>query len=961
MTYFLDRIASQLYEEFGDRLDKHCLVFPNRRAGLYFLKYLSSKPGKPIWSPEIRTINELFQTFSTLKLAENELLVFELFKAYRELNKNAGSIDDFFFWGEMLINDFDDVDKHLVDAGKLFVNLKEIKDIDIKFGGLTDSQIEVIKQFWINFDPASQTGQKSSFQELWSILLSLYNKFRDSLISRGIAYEGLIYRELAEKCKTGLMPQVKWDCLHFIGFNALNTCEKELMMLLKKSGKARFYWDYDNSFVVDNPAHSAGFFIRDNLKMFGDDMADDWNHNSSSAVLANKRAIRIIDSSSDIAQVKLAAKIVEESPFVNFHEAHHTAIILADENLLLPALTSLPRNVESINITMGYPLKFSPVYSLIKDLLSLQKTLRSGENGEILFEHDEVQNILSNSFFNESRDENNSLTDEVNSNKDFWIPASFFNEKPPFDFIFRKIDTAKQLSLYLKTILEKLYILIETSDEKDPVAVGINIRNEFIYRVILAINRLDVIVSETDPVILVHTYNKLLDRILRGLSIPFSGEPLNGIQIMGILETRSLDFRNLIILSVNEGVLPQNSASNSFIPYNLREAFGLPTIRHQDSIYAYYFYRLLQRAENITLIYNSSSDGLKTGEMSRFLLQMKYSENPPETESQRFEIKAPGQVPCEIKRSRLHIEKLRKIYFTGDKKILSPSAVNTWINCRMKFYYRYVCGLKEPDKIVKEIDSAVFGKLLHYIMEKIYSPLKNRILNPDEIESIRKNRTLINHAIADAINTSFYNNKKSILTGSDLIICNILETYVNIILKQDSTLVPLELVELEHNISSQITIDNENKKEILKIGGVIDRLDKIKGIFRITDYKTGKTNMEIPALESLFDENSKDHNDAWFQILMYCNLFMLEQSEVHVRPSIYSVRNMFNPDYVDTLRIKDLNGQAVRVDDFGALYESFNSLLIQTIEKIFNPDEPFRMTENLKRCDYCPYARLCQR
>ena len=962
MTYFLDRIATHLFEEFGERLDKHCLVFPNRRAGLYFLKYLAGKAGKPIWAPDIKTINELFQSFSSTILAEKELLVFELFKIYRGLNPNAGNIDDFFFWGEMLVNDFDDVDKHLIDASKLFINISGIKEIDSKFGGLTDSQLEIVRQFWVNFNPAASTDQKSDFKEIWSILFSLYSGFKQSLIHKRIAYEGMIYRELAEKCIAGKPIQLDWDCLHFIGFNALNNCEKEVMISLKKTGHARFYWDYDDSFVYENPGHSAGFFIRENLKLFGNDMPSDWNFNSGFLKRENPAVIKVIDSSSDIAQVKLAAKLVGDFPSVKSSEAHHTAIVLADENLLLPSLTSLPDNVESINITMGYPMKFSPVYSLIRDLLDLQRNLKTDEKGDNYFDHRNVMNILTNSFFIDNPDNlSASLIADLNLNKEFWISESFFYGKSPFDHIFQKIQSAIGLSQYLKTVLEKLYILTEESLDDNSVAMGVSIHNEFIYRVILAINRLDDIVSDTDLTVAAPTYNRLVDRILRELSIPFSGEPLNGIQIMGILETRALDFRNLIMLSVNEGVMPRNSAANSFIPYNIREAYGLPTIRHQDSIYAYYFYRLLQRAENITLIYNSSADGLKTGEMSRFLLQLKYSKKPPQFESLRFEIKASNRVQVEMRRNNLHIEKLENKYILGEQKILSPSAVNTWLTCRMKFYYRYICGLREPEKISREIDPSMFGELLHFTLEKIYSPFKKRILDEEIFESIVKNHTSIDRIIEESINAKFYGKKKSILSGNDLIICNIIKSYVQWIIKKDSKLIPLEIVEMEHKVSSEMEIDYQNRKVTVKIGGVLDRLDKTKGIFRITDYKTGKTDMTIPTVDSLFDESKKDRNDAWFQILMYCSVFQKENQKMALRPAVYPVRSMFSQDFDDSLKIKDLNGQTVLVDDFEKVKEPYEYWLRQTIEKIFNQDEAFSMTDNLKKCDFCPFIKLCQR
>jgi CRISPR/Cas system-associated exonuclease Cas4 (RecB family) len=962
MTYFLERIASMLYDEYGDRLDRHCLVFPNRRAGLYFLKYLAAKADKPLWSPGVKTINELFGSFSTLRLAENELLVFELYRTYKELNPRAGSLDEFFFWGEMVVNDFDDVDKHLVDAGKLFVNIADIKEIDAKFGGLTEEQIAVIKEFWVNFNPLSLTDEKSGFKEIWSILHSLYTGYRLALSSADIAYEGMIYREVAEKCLAGEKLPVKWDLVHFIGFNALNSCEKEVMSYLGKAGHARFYWDYDKYFVTENPGHSAGFFIRENLKLFGNDMPADWRFSSFSERPDNSGLIKVIDSSSDIAQVKLAGDIVASSPHLKSSDAHHTAIILADENLLLPVLTSLPWNVESINITMGYPLKFSPVYNLISDILNLQKNLRSDNEGKIIFDSRDVHNILRNSFFADSPEWISSvLVKELESNKEPWIDESFFKDKAPFDLIFKKVSDAYKLSIYLKTILEKLYFVIKGSDDNSTMAVGISIRNEFIYRIILAMNRLTGILSDKENHISINTYNRLLDRILRGLSIPFSGEPLNGIQIMGILETRSLDFRDLIILSVNEGVLPRSSSGNSFIPYNLREAFGLPTIRHQDSIYAYYFYRLLQRAENVTLIYNSSSDGMKTGEMSRFLLQMKFGANPPFFASQRFEIKAPQRIPGEIKREQVHHEILYTQFFGDERKLLSPSAVNTWLTCRMKFFYRYVCGIKEAEKISREIDPAMFGELLHLIMEKIYAPYKKTIVDRAIFDLLLKNSDLLQETIEGIINEKFYNGLKVNLSGNDLIISSILKSYIQMVLKYDSGLAPLEIAELEYPISSERLIDIPGCTGSVRTGGVVDRIDRTGGIYRITDYKTGKTVMEIPSVESLFDEERNDRNGEWFQILMYCNVLVKQNSDSKLRPVIYAIRGMSDSYYSDYLKVKDMNGMPVVVDDYSLVSGIFDHYLQITIENIFNPDESFMMTEHLKKCEYCPYSRLCQR
>ena len=958
MTYFLEKIAHHLYKEFGEELNRHCLVFPNRRAGIYFLKYLAEVAGKPIWSPQIRTITELFQSFSLHHLAESEILIFELYKAYLELSPKAGTIDDFFFWGEMIVNDFDDVDKYLVDQAKLFVNIKDIKDIETKFGSLTEDQIRIIRQFWVSFNPESSTDQKASFMEIWSVLLPLYNKFRNILNISGYAYEGMIYREIAEKCINRETLEIKWKNIHFIGFNALNACEIVLMSYLRNLGYAKFYWDYDEFYVSGNKHHSAGFFIRENLKTFGNDMPSDWNYQSEFFRSNGKSKVRVIDCSSDNAQVKIASEFIESNYNPENEKPHHTAIVLADENLILPMLTSIPQKVEDVNITMGYPLRFSPVYSLIKGLLVLQSTSKTGENGEVLFNRDSVNGILSNSFFTGPENNGADLIIERSGPGDHWIPSSFFLTNNLYPGIFRKVTSSGHQSAYLKEILESLS---ENSDDGNNSVNGLSIRNEFIFRVITTINRLEALLRSGNPEISVVTYNKLLDKILRGLSIPFTGEPLNGIQIMGLLETRSLDFTNVIIISVNEGVLPRASASGSFIPLSLREAFGLPTIRHQDSIYSYYFYRLLQRAQNIVMLYNSSAEGLRTGEKSRLLLQLEYSERPPVQIAHRFEIKASPQVPSEIPGTEQHFNKIAETYLSDSGKVLSPSAVNTWLTCTMKFYYNYVCGIKESKKSSAEVDPGMFGELLHLCMEKIYSQDKGKELEKAFFDSVIKNDPHITKIISDVINEKLYNGHNNELRGNNLIVCNILKSYLRQILRLDSTLSPLTIIEMEYWITTSRSFIQDGKNYKVRLGGFIDRLDKARGKLRITDYKTGKIEMQIPSVESLFDVSRKDRNVSWFQLLMYCSIFKSENPDKHICPSIYPVRSMYNDDFKDSLTIKLFYGESLFLDDFDIVRQIFDNGLELVIADIFSKEKLFKMTDNRRICSLCQYSELCQR
>ena len=361
MEYFLESIASSLYKEFGNTLNRHCLVFPNRRAGLFFLKYLAARLDKPVWEPSVLTVSELFRSESVLQTAGNEILLFELYKVYNKLRKSAESFDSFYFWGDMLLNDFDDIDKYLVDASLLFRNVLDIKNIDLQFGGLSESQTEVVRKFWLNFNPEKPTDHKSGFLSIWSVLSDLYSEFRSSLRSQNLAYEGMIFRDMAENDKAVIFSGDPYDYVHFIGFNALNECEKRVMARLKKAGKARFYWDYDESFLTDSSCGSAGLFMRGNLKLFGNDMPAGWNFRTFLSSGSTDVRRRVIDTSSDIAQVKLVPQLLSGLPDINNENAHHTAVVLADENLLIPMLTSLPGDFGDINITMGYPDRKSVV------------------------------------------------------------------------------------------------------------------------------------------------------------------------------------------------------------------------------------------------------------------------------------------------------------------------------------------------------------------------------------------------------------------------------------------------------------------------------------------------------------------------------------------------------------------------------------------------------------------------
>ncbi len=955
MEYFLERIARSLRDEFGESLNRHCLVFPGRRAGLYMLKYLSRNLDRPVWAPTTCTINELFRKFSDMQVASAEMLLFELYRSYLSLRKDAGSFDDFYFWGDMLLNDFDDTDKYIADAAQLFGNVKDLREIDARFGSLTEEQAAIIRRFWLNFEISKPTDQKSGFISLWSVMNDLYAGFRKALREQNLGYEGMIFRDVAERNGSELSGSFPSDIVHFIGFNALNNCEKRLMTALKNEGKARFYWDYDSSFIENGNHNSAGFFMTENLKLFGNDMPADWNYNTLISSVGAKRTV--IETSSDITQVKLVPEFLSKLEDLNSSNAHHTAIVLSDETLLVPLLSSLPGDTTDINITMGYPLRQTLVFTLVRDMMDLQRSARE-HNGSSLFYSPGVLNILRHPLISCTLDDADiNLIESFRSANKAWLTADDFVSSGLMARIFSRHHDPLKLSAWFRDVLS----IIAGKQLEDEDQSETNIRNEFIYRVVLSLNRLESILVNSDFKLSSETYLKLLERLLRSQAVPFSGEPLSGIQVMGILETRALDFRNLIILSVNEGVMPALSSSASFIPFSLRQAFGLPSVNHQESIYAYHFYRLLQRAENVILCYNSNSEGLRSGEMSRFLTQMNFNKVlKPEFRNVGFEIRTPGVQPSSLPRTEEHIRLLNERFLAGKGRVLSPSAMNTWLNCRMKFFYRYIKDIAEPEVPAEDIDPAIFGNILHTLMKQLYAGYTGKTISPAVLEDISRNDALLHNTISSSIQKEFRDGAEVPVTGNELIVREVLHTYVKRILLSDKSIAPFTMLHLEEYFDFSIAVPADKGEIHVRTGGYADRIDRINGITRIVDYKTGFVGEFICSVDDLFEEDRMKESDGWLQVLLYCEAWYRKNPGSTVIPSIYKIKKMTGKPFNDRLVIREGKTDNL-IDDYRDIRDQFVSGISELIAKIFSKDEPFNMTEELSKCRYCPYNVLCSR
>jgi hypothetical protein len=609
VTPFLKILAESLFKEYNTGIQDICIVFPNRRAGLFFRKYLAEIAGIPLCSPSIYTINELMVELSGLRLCDPVDLVIEVYEIYASLISLPEPLDDFYNWGEHILRDFDDLDKSLVHAEGIFRNILDLKQIDTAFDYLSAEQKGTLKKFWGSINEMKVSEHQQKFLSFWKTLHPLYSALKENLRRKGKAYEGMIYREVAGKILKKEYPVLPARKIVLAGFNALTEAEKTLFRYCRDSGTGSFYWDYDIHYL-ENIQMEAGRFIRENLKEF-----------PPAALLENQsnlgsQRIMVYELPSDIMQAKFLTQLLNTVETA-VNEFQDTAVILADENLLIPVLYSLPLETGDINITMGYPLKYSPVYSFLELVMKMQvKVSKYTGKRKNKYYYKHVFPILDHQYSGSFMDsELVVLKNRIRSDNMIYLDEALFQNSEFLRRIFVRIENLSSLIDYLVSLL--VYLAKEFSLHGHEFYDKLD--KEYVYFLLLRLRKLSLVIRNFQPEIRIETFINLFRKVIRSTTIPFEGEPLGGLQIMGLLETRLLDFRNLIFLSMNEGIIPRTHHSYSYIPYNIRYAFNMPTRDYHDAIYAYYFYRLLQRSESVCLLYNNRTDGINTGEMSRFI------------------------------------------------------------------------------------------------------------------------------------------------------------------------------------------------------------------------------------------------------------------------------------------------------------------------------------------------------
>ena len=959
MESFLKLVAADLYKHTEGNLAHTAVVFPNKRAGLFFNEYLAQESDSPIWSPAYVSISELFRSLSPWEVGDPVKLVCELYKIFRRETQSTETLDDFYFWGEMLISDFDDADKNRVDTDKLFSNLQDLRNIMDDYTFIDDEQEEAIRQFFQNFSIERRTALKERFISLWDVLGNIYKGFRESLASQNIAYEGMMYRHVIEHLDVDKLPYEKYI---FVGFNVLNKVEHTLFTQLKDAGKAVFYWDYDEFYMKENRqavTHEAGEFIRRNLRDFPSPLSGELFKN-----LSKPKEVHYIASSTENAQARYLPQWIRNNLTTPEKE---TAVVLCNEALLQPVLHSLPAEVKHVNITMGFPLSQTPVYSFLIALLELHTHGFNFKSGRYTFQS--VVTLLKHPYTRQLTGQAELLEKELTRNNRFYPLPGELGKDEFLTRLFTPLSGNLNLCIRLSETLQQVASIYQanTSGTEDTDAFN-QLYRESLFKAYTTINRFRTLIEEDELTVQSETFRRLLVKVLSTTNIPFHGEPAIGMQVMGVLETRNLDFRHLVLLSVNEGQLPKSGGDSSFIPYNLRKAFGMTTIEHKIAVYAYYFYRLLQRAERITLIYNTSSDGLNRGEWSRFMLQFLIEWPHPIT---RQFLEA-GQSPQGT--SSITVEKtpdvMRRMQSLFDvranpKAKFSPSALNYYLDCPLKFYYRYVAGLSAPDEVSAEIDSATFGSIFHYAAEHIYKDLTThgKVINKEALETLLRNEVKLQDYVDTAFKKLFFNvpqNEKPEYNGVQLINSAVIARYLKQLLQNDLRYAPFTFIASEMEVDEPIDIQTPKGVIKSRIGGIIDRMDSKDGTLRIVDYKTGGDADTPPHVESLFIPDKKRSNYV-FQTFLYAAIMCRKQPTMKIAPALLYIHRAATETYSPVIQMGESRKPKEAVEDFSKYEKEYRERLQGLLEEIFNPEKSFTQTEIIEKCTYCDFKALCKR
>lgn len=927
---FLEFVSEDIIHKWGTDLSRVAVVFPNKRAALFMNEHLARYARKSMWSPAYITISDLFRRHSDMQVGDSIKLICNLHKSFVKCTGLNESLDHFYGWGQLLLTDFDDIDKNMADADRIFCNLKDIHELD-DISYLDDEQRKMLKRFFANFSDDHESELKRRFLSLWSHFSDIYHDYNKRLQEQGLGYEGAVYREVATKDNI----EFKYDRYIFVGFNLLQQVEQKLFARLKKMGKANFYWDFDEYYMPRHKTTSAtdaGHYISMYLEHFPNEL-----DTRSKEIYANMRQpkhISYISAATENIQARYVSQWLRNDN--RYKDGRHTAVVMCDENILLPVMHSLPNEADKVNITSGFPLGMTPVASLISLLFDLYTTGAMQHSRRYRTQY--VDKVLAHPYAQYIAD---------------CIPLSPMG----------KIDNITLLQ-QIGTLIK--HVGVKAKDESDALF------QESIFRMYTIINRLEQLAASGDMDVDVTTLRRLTKQLITTTTIPFHGEPVVGIQIMGVLETRNLDFNHVLLLSCNEGNMPKSVNDSSFIPYSIRKAHGLTTIDNKVAIYSYYFHRLLQRAQDVTIVYNNTTDNGHTGEMSRFMLQLMVDGTH---NIKHLNLLAQNVPTTMCSKAIVKDEKIQQEL--DQMKNISPSAINVYIRCPLAFFYQYVARIKEPDCEDDTVDNRMFGNIFHKAAQFIYEDVTSRhaTVEKTQLQKYLKDEKMLETVVDRAFNEELFKlsaseaaNKKRATEYNGLQIINrkVIIEYLQQLLKTDQRLAPFTVLGLEKQVYNDIVFNTEDgAQRKVKIGGIIDRLDMVtdpttgKPTIRVVDYKTGSPiKSVIKSIDEVFEGNSYKHSDYYLQTFLYSliinNSSKLNPSKYNVSPALLFIKQASADNYDPVLCIDEH-----KVTDIGIYKTEYLKLLKEKLGEIFSKQKPFVPTNDKRTCKMCAFRMIC--
>lgn len=955
MKKFLEHVADDIINKYGTNLSRIAVVFPNKRASLFLNEYIAKKAKHPIWSPAYITISEFFCQNSSLSIGDPIKLICEIHKSFTKCTGIDENLDHFYGWGQLLLADFDDIDKNMADASNVFKNIKDIHELD-DISYLDEDQKNILRKFFSNFTVDHNSELKKRFLKLWCHLEDIYNDFRSRLREQNIAYEGMLYRDVA----TSRSIEYDFDTYIFVGFNVIQTVEQKIFSHLQKKGKARFYWDFDRYYMPKHNPHltsnEAGHYVSRFLQTYPNeldttdsDIYDNFNESKS---------ITYISATTENIQARYVNNWLKDNN--RCKKGRNTAIVLCDESLLSSIIHYIPNEAKSVNITTGFPLFQTTISSFVLQLLELRLNGYTPDRGT--FRVNQVLQVLSHPYAKYVSERSISLSNTLKTKKIYHPTPSVLSIDDNLSVLF---CPQKDKDSFVEWILRVLRIIADKCGiyEKDPLT------QESLFRMYTLCNRINGLIKSGDLDVDIITLQKLIIQLINSTTIPFHGEPVEGIQIMGILETRNLDFDHVLILSCNEGNMPKGINDSSFIPYSIRKANGLTTIDNKVAIYAYYFYNLIQRASDVTITYNSSTENGHTGEMSRFMLQLMVESK---FNIKRISLQAGQQIIHKHAEDIWKDDRVMAVLNSTD--YMSPTSINRYMRCPLQFYFNNIANIKEPeDDELEEMSNRIFGNIFHLSTEKLYRNLmqKGGYVTLENITYALKHKELIERVVDESFGETIFNdnhiNKHFEYNGLQLINREVIIKYIRRLLETDAKLAPFIIKDVESSVYKKITISTSNGLREINVGGRIDRLDQIcdkstnTERIRIIDYKTGRySRKRINTVDDIFKMPMEQgvHADYFLQTMLYATIIRhdenLNSNSMPVSPALLFIQQMSDEGYDPTITI----GKN-KVIDIADYEKEYDTNLKRIVSEIFEPTIPLRPTKDKAVCEYCPYGRLC--